>query len=68
MVLGGSWSGERGLKPAEIFTASTNSWSELSGIDPSVINTNDPQGLFRADNYGWFFAWDGDTGASWICL
>ena len=68
-VLGGSWSGERGLKGAEIFTASSNSWSELPGINPAVIHTSDPQGLFRADNYGWFFGWEDETGVvSWVLI
>ena len=65
-MLGGSWSGVGGLKPAEIFDSDTNSWTELPGINPAVIETNDMQGRFRADNYGWFFGWKSETGVSWM--
>lgn len=59
-VMGGSWSGVRGPKRAELYNAGSNSWSVLSGIDPVVMNSGERG--FRSDNYGWFFAWRRDSG------
>ena len=63
-LLGGSWSGFADVsKDAEIFDLDRREWRELPGISATEILTNDPQGSFRADNYGWFFAWTGGSGA-----
>jgi hypothetical protein len=56
-TLGGSWSGGIGGKDGEIFELATGKWRNLSAVPVSVILTDDPQGDYRADNYGWFFAW-----------
>lgn len=58
LTLGGSWYDSAGDKNGEIFTASgaTGSWRELPGVLASRILTNDPAGIFRADNHAWLFA------------
>jgi galactose oxidase len=59
-VLGGSWSGTGpGNRFAEVWSQA-GGWTELTGIDPTLIETADPQGEYRSDNHGWFFAWTGD--------
>ena len=64
-TLGGSFSGALNQdKGGEVFNPSTNGpWTETTGIQGSVINSDDPQGMFRIDNYGFFFAWTGNSGA-----
>jgi hypothetical protein len=68
-LLGGSWSGLRGGKNGEIL--SNGAWSLLSGVVADVILTDDPYGVYRADNHGWFFGWSNGEGASrtalWLC-
>lgn len=63
-TLGGSFSGEREAdKGGEVFNPSTNGpWTETTNIEGAVINSDDPQGMFRTDNYGFFFAWTGNSG------
>jgi galactose oxidase len=58
LTLGGSWYDSAGDKNGEIYTpsASGGSWRELSGVVASAILTNDPAGVFRADNHVWMFA------------
>ncbi len=58
LTLGGSWYDSAGDKNGEIFTTSgaTGSWRELPGVLASRILTNDPAGIFRADNHAWLFA------------
>jgi galactose oxidase len=53
-VLGGSWSGVKGPKPAEVYNHKANTWKLLPNIKSELIHTKDPEGAFRADNYGWF--------------
>jgi galactose oxidase len=55
-TLGGSWSGGVGGKNAEVWSPSTG-WRRLTGISATPILTNDPDGVYRADNHGWFFSW-----------
>ena len=63
-VLGGSWSGPEDLaKDAELYNVATDTWTLLPGIPASVILTADPEGAYRADNYGWFFSWSEGSGA-----
>lgn len=66
-TLGGSWSGPKSsAKDAEVYTPGSTSWNgkwdKLKNIQAKHILTNDPQGVYRADNYGWFFAWSGASG------
>jgi galactose oxidase len=57
-VLGGSWSGALGGKLGEVWSPTTN-WRELTGVPANPIYTADAQGVFRADNHGWFMAASG---------
>ena len=57
-TLGGSWSGGVGGKLGEIFSPA-GAWRELTGVPANPIYTNDAQGVFRADNHGWFIATSG---------
>jgi galactose oxidase len=58
LTLGGSWYDWAGDKNGEIFTPSgeTGSWRTLPGVLASKILTNDPAGIWRADNHPWLFA------------
>jgi galactose oxidase len=58
-VLGGSWSGGIGGKNGEVWSAA-DGWTLLPGVSVTPIETADPQGEYRSDNHGWFFAWTGD--------
>ena len=60
-VIGGSWSGGQGNKNGEIYNPSTNSWQALPGCPVAPMLTNDQQGVYRADNHGWLFAWKGGS-------
>ena len=55
--IGGSWSGGEGGKNGEIFNPSTNAWSLLQNALVSPMLTVDRQGVYRADNHAWLFAW-----------
>lgn len=57
-TLGGSWSGGLGGKSAEVWTDGQG-WSSLPGIRPEPFQTNDRQGVYRADNHLWLFATSG---------
>jgi hypothetical protein len=54
-TLGGSWSGALGGKLGEVFSP-TGEWRELTGVPADPIDTDDAQGVYRADNHGWFIA------------
>ncbi|HZZ95480.1 MAG TPA: discoidin domain-containing protein [Jatrophihabitantaceae bacterium] len=55
-TLGGSWSGGEGNKNAEVFTPS-GSWRLVKNVTAaSILTSTDPQGVYREDNHGWFFA------------
>ena len=56
-TLGGSWSGAQGNKTGEIYDFSTNTWTLLPGCPADPIYTADQQGVYRADNHAWLFAW-----------
>jgi galactose oxidase len=68
-VLGGSWSGGLGGKNGEVFTpaGAGAGWRKLSNVPVAPILTKDPEGVYRADNHGWFFGWSGGKGASRGC-
>ena len=57
-VLGGSWSGGLGGKLGEVWS-SAGGWRELANVPATPMYTADPQGVFRADNHGWFIATSG---------
>ena len=61
-TLGGSWSGGLGTPPdgklAEEWSP-TGSWRELTNVPATPMYTADAQGVYRADNEGWFIATSG---------
>ena len=57
-VLGGSWSGHIGGKEGEVWSPTAN-WRELPGVPADPTYTADAEGVFRADNHGWFIATSG---------
>jgi galactose oxidase len=57
-TLGGSWSGALGGKLGEVWSPTAN-WRELTGVPANPIYTADAQGVYRADNHGWFIAASG---------
>lgn len=57
-TLGGSFSGVPGQdKGGEVWSPSANFWRATTAINGAQILSDDPQGEFRTDNYGFFFAW-----------
>jgi hypothetical protein len=71
-VLGGSWTALGGTKndkgaelwdPSAVTTSKRSDWRYLNVIKGADIETNDPEGRYRADNYGWFFGWSDGYGA-----
>jgi galactose oxidase len=57
-VLGGSWSGGLGGKLGEVWSPA-GGWRELASVPATPMYTADPQGVYRADNHGWFIATSG---------
>jgi len=57
-TLGGSWSGALGGKLGEVWSP-TGGWRELTNVPANPMYTADPQGVYRADNHGWFIATSG---------
>ncbi|MDQ1732660.1 MAG: galactose oxidase [Pseudonocardiales bacterium] len=58
-TLGGSWNGGVGGRNGEIFNPN-GTWALLKNVQAtSILTTNDPQGVYREDNHGWFFATGG---------
>jgi YVTN family beta-propeller protein len=53
-TLGGSWSGGRGNKHGERWTAAAG-WQRLAGVPVDAALGNDPDFAFRADNHMWLF-------------
>jgi hypothetical protein len=53
-TLGGSWSGGRGNKHGEVWTAAAG-WRRLAGVPVDAALGNDPDFAFRADNHMWLF-------------
>lgn len=60
-AIGGSWSGGKGNKNGEIYNTGTNTWSLLPGCPVAPMLTSDVEGVYRADNHGWLFAWKGGS-------
>ena len=56
-TIGASWSGGLGGKNGEIYNTAANTWTLLPGCPVAPMLTADAQGIFRADNHGWLFAW-----------
>lgn len=54
LTLGGSWSGGRGNKHGERWSAASG-WQRLSGVPVDSALGNDPDFAFRADNHMWLF-------------
>lgn len=57
-ILGGSWSGGLGGKLGEVWSPA-GGWRELPGVPATPMYSADPQGVYRADNHGWFIATSG---------
>ena len=53
-TLGGSWSGGRGNKHGERWTAA-GGWQRLNGVPVGAALGHDPNFAFRADNHMWLF-------------
>ncbi|KAI0396749.1 copper radical oxidase [Xylariaceae sp. FL0594] len=60
-TIGGSWSGGQGGKNGEVYDPTTNKWTSLPGCAVAPMLTADAQGVYRADNHGWLFAWKNST-------
>lgn len=54
LTYGGSWSGGRGRKNAEMWTES-GGWRALPGVPVGPAIGPDPGGIYRADNHTWLF-------------
>lgn len=59
--IGGSWNGGEGNKNGEIYSPSANTWTLLPNALVSPMLTQDKEGVYRADNHGWLFAWKGQS-------
>ncbi|KAL7555423.1 hypothetical protein ACA910_022372 [Epithemia clementina (nom. ined.)] len=56
LTVGGSWSGGCMEKGAEVFDVATGEWTLKTGIlTEPMMNTNDVQGIYRADNHMWLW-------------
>jgi galactose oxidase len=55
-TIGGSWSGGRGGKLAEVWSRSSGSWSRKQGIPATPMTAPDPAGVYRGDNHAWLFS------------
>lgn len=57
-TIGGSFSGGIGGKTGEVYDPATNTWSLISGADPTpMLTTYDAEGAWRTDNHAWLFGW-----------
>ncbi|KAK7748507.1 hypothetical protein SLS62_008547 [Diatrype stigma] len=56
-TIGGSWSGGRFQKDGEIFDPVANTWTNATGCKTAPMLTADAQGVYRADNHAWLFAY-----------
>ncbi|KAI1182408.1 hypothetical protein F5B17DRAFT_190593 [Nemania serpens] len=56
-TIGGSWNGGRGGKNGEIYSPAANKWTSLPGCAVAPMLTADAQGVYRADNHAWLFAY-----------
>ncbi|KAI1125933.1 hypothetical protein F5Y10DRAFT_245937 [Nemania abortiva] len=60
-TIGGSWSGGQGGKNGEIYSPAANTWTSLPGCAVAPMLTADAQGVYRADNHAWLFAYKGNS-------
>ncbi|KAI3329036.1 copper radical oxidase [Xylariaceae sp. AK1471] len=60
-TIGGSWSGGTGGKNGEIFSPTANKWTSLPGCVVAPMLTADAQGVYRADNHAWLFAYKANS-------
>ncbi|KAI0909712.1 hypothetical protein F4823DRAFT_562647 [Ustulina deusta] len=60
-TIGGSWSGGRGGKNGEIYSPATDAWTSLPGCAVAPMLTADKQGVYRADNHAWLFAYKANS-------
>jgi len=58
LTFGGSWSGPRGGKIGELWTAA-GGWRSLNGVSAEPATGPDPAGVFRGDNHFWLFTLSG---------
>jgi hypothetical protein len=42
----------------------TGTWTLLPGVPVTPILTNDPEGMYRADNHAWLFGWSNGEGVT----
>jgi galactose oxidase len=55
LTFGGSWSGAKGGKNAEVWTNGAG-WTELTAVPEDNVVGPDPQGIYRGDNHLWLFS------------
>src|SRR4051812_4181658 len=60
-TIGGSWSGGTGGKNGEIYSPTANKWTSLPGCVVAPMLTADAQGVYRADNHAWLFAYKANS-------
>ncbi|AKJ27595.1 RICIN domain-containing protein [Caldimonas brevitalea] len=58
LTVGGSWSGVRGGKDGELWTAE-GGWRPLPGVKAEPMLGPDPGGIYRSDNHFWLFTMAG---------
>ncbi|RYP18718.1 hypothetical protein DL765_003740 [Monosporascus sp. GIB2] len=56
-TIGGSWSGGRFQKDGEVYDPSADTWTNVTGCKTAPMLTRDAQGIYRADNHAWLFAY-----------
>lgn len=54
-TVGGSWSGGRGNKFGEYYSARDQQWNGLPNVPAEFLSTLDVRGIFSADNHMWLF-------------
>ena len=54
-TVGGSFTGGRGGKHAELWEPDSGTWHPLFKIDTPPLETDDNEGVYRADNHMWLF-------------
>ncbi|KAI0465821.1 hypothetical protein F4859DRAFT_507819 [Xylaria cf. heliscus] len=60
-TIGGSWSGGRGGKNGEVYSPAADRWTSLPGAAVAPMLTADAQGVYRADNHAWLFAYKANS-------
>ncbi|RYP56446.1 hypothetical protein DL771_011765 [Monosporascus sp. 5C6A] len=56
-TIGGSWSGGRFQKDGEVYDPRADTWTNLAGCRTAPMLTSDAEGIYRADNHAWLFAY-----------